>query len=117
MLNRRILCVILCCLMLPVSSYAGKPSDKPPPSEDVEKAIQKLEKVLRRINGYQVLYFETGGGGSTSGDVVVESQISLSFCLEENFGEFCDEFSGDALILQTEIFQTFQNQIYRPCHY
>ena len=113
MLNRRTLCLILCCLMLPVCSYAAKPSDKPPASEDVEKAIQKLENALRRINGYRVMHYETGGRGTTPGDVVIEGEISLHFCLEEDYDGSCNEFSGNALTLQTGIFPTsYQPQVF-----
>jgi len=36
-----------CFLIAPQSTYADKPPDKPPPSEDVEKAIVRLQGLRR----------------------------------------------------------------------
>jgi hypothetical protein len=107
------LCLCAGLLAAPPSTYAVKPSDKPPPSEDVEKALARLQGLLERLHGYQVLYYQDAWGGSTSGDVFIEARVRLLFCLEEELLPFadCDESAAGTIILDTGFFDTSSAQI------
>ena len=103
-LTRRTLTLLLTCFMLaaPLCAFAGKPSDKPPPSEDVEKALKRLDSSLRRLHGYQVFHVERTPSGTTTGNVLIEAEFRLIFCSEEAIADLnCFGTENGALVLES----------------
>ena len=110
MFSRKLLTMLVAVFFLTATSlaHAGKPSDKPPPSEDVEDAIKELQAMTRAFHGYKVLRAEFGGAGGRSGEAEYTKQVLIAFCPEGSFGAgtsyvFCDDDVPEAYVLNTAV--------------
>lgn len=91
-------------LAVPTSALPDRPSDKPPASEDVERELQRLRAVMRRLHGYVLAHQTLNTNGSQPGNISTEARVRVIVCPEE-FAPgalSCNDALPEAVILETD---------------